>query len=63
MFMAFAVDQLMQKTASLFIKVWEAAKTKKRLWEALRAVNMTTYLKSFKHLYIILAQLFEVQLE
>jgi hypothetical protein len=63
MFMAFAVDQLMQKTASLFIKVWESAKTKKRLWEALRAVNMTLYLKSFKHLYIVLAQLFEVQLE
>lgn len=63
MFMAFAIDQLMQKTSTLFIKVWKAAKTKKRLWEGLRAVFMTQYVKSFKHLYIILAHLFEVQLE
>lgn len=63
MFMAFAIDQFMQKTASLFLNVWKAAKTKKRLWEALRAVFMTQYLKSFKQLYIVLAQLFEVQLE
>lgn len=63
MFMAFSIDQLMQKTGALFIKVWKAAKTKKRLWEALRAVFMTQYIKSFKHLYIILADLFEVLLE
>ena len=63
MFMAFAIDQFMQKTATLFVKIWKAAKTKKRVWEALRAIFMTQYVKSFKHLYIIMGQLFEVQLE
>lgn len=63
MFMAFAIDQFMQKTATSFIKIWKAAKTKKRVWEALKAIFMTQYIKSFKHLYIVMAQLFEVQLE
>ena len=63
MFIAFAIDQLVQKTGALFKKVWDATKTKARIWESLRAVFMTQYVKSFKHLYIIIAQMFEVKLE
>lgn len=63
MFIAFAIDQLCQKASSLFKKVWVAAKTKIRVWESVKAVFMTQYVKSFEHIYIIIAQMFEVKLE
>lgn len=63
MFIAFAVDQAVQKTSDLFKKAWKVAKTKTRVWETARAVFMTQYIKSFKQLYIIIQQMFEVKLE
>ena len=63
MFIAFAVDQAVQKTSDLFKKAWKAAKTKARIWETAKAIFMTQYVNSFKHIYIIIQQMFEVKLK
>ena len=63
MLLAFLVDQIYQRCSELFNRIWQAAKTKVKLWEILRAAFMFRVVYSFRELYIVLAQQFSVQLE
>ena len=63
MLLAFITDQLYQKCSMLFNKLWQAAKTKSKLWEMLRAFFMARKLKNFNHAYKLIAAQFFVQIE
>ena len=63
MLLAFLLDQMVQAGNQLFNDIWIAAKAKKRVWERIRAIYITRSIQSFKQLFIVLAQLYEVQLE
>ena len=63
MFLAFLFDQMVQRCSQAFKSIWEAAKTKIKIWECQRALFSTQYFHSFKELFAALAALFEVKLE
>jgi hypothetical protein len=63
MLLAFMVDQMVQAFSRLFNLVWQAIKTKRRIWEMFRALYMTKRLKSFDHMLNLMAGFCAVQLE
>lgn len=63
MFIAFAVDQLIQATSQTFKNVWKAAKTKSRIWESVKAIFMTQLVDSFISIYKLVELLFIPKLE
>jgi len=63
MLLAFFIDQLILASNKLFQNIWKAAKSKKRLWESLRAIFMTQQLDSFNDIKKQLAYMYEIQLE
>ena len=63
MLLAFLVDQIYQRCNDLFNRIWQAARTKVKLWEIMRSGFMFQVVYSFKELYVLLAQQFSVQLE
>jgi len=63
MLMAFQNDQVFQRCNGLFNRIWIAAKTKRKLWQTLKAVFMTQRVYSFYELYTIVAQEFCLSLD
>jgi hypothetical protein len=63
MLLAFQNDQLFQRCNELFNKVWVAAKTKVKLWETIKAIFMTQIVFSFKEIYRMVANEFEVTMD
>jgi hypothetical protein len=63
MLLAFITDQIYQRCNKLFNRIWQAAKTKVKMWEIMRSVFMIRIVYSFKELYVILADQFSVKLE
>jgi len=63
MLLAFITDQLYQKCSVLFNHLWQAAKTKSKLWEMLRAFFMARKLRNFNQAYKLIAAQFFVQIE
>lgn len=63
MLLAFHTDQLIQYCSKPFQILWKAAKTKAKLWQAIKALFLVKTFPSFKDLYLNLALLFQVQLE
>jgi len=63
MLLAFLVDQIFQRCSPLFQRIWQAAKTKRKLWELIRSVFSVRIVFSFKELYFVIAEQFNVQLE
>jgi len=63
MLLAFLSDQIFQKCSKLFNDIWQAAKTKSKLWEMLRAFFMARKLKNFDQVYHLIAAQFFVQIE
>lgn len=63
MLLAFLTDQIYQKCSTLFNNLWQAAKTKSKIWEMLRAFFMARKLKNFNQAYKLIAAQFFVQIE
>lgn len=63
MLLAFLIDQIVQATSRVFQTVWAEVKTKARIWEYMRAMFMTSVIPSFKELFLIIAEAYQVQLE
>lgn len=63
MLLAFTVDQIWQKCSQLFNKLWERAKSKRYLWELIRAVFFLRPVSSFQEIHRTLAAEFSLQLE
>lgn len=63
MLLAFLVDQIVQATSTVFQTVWAGVKTKARIWEYMRALFMTSVVPSFKELFFMVAEAYEIQLE
>lgn len=61
MLIAFTIDQLIQRCSHLFGQLWQAAKTKAKLWQTFRALFMVKPLQSFHDLYQQTALLLAVQ--
>ena len=60
---AFSVDQIWQKCSELFNILWKRAKSKRYLWELIRAVFFLRPVSSFQEIYRTLAAEFSLQLE
>lgn len=63
MLLAFLIDQMVQKFNRVFKLVWNKASSKMSLWERIRAVYLTKIVNSFKELFLILTDIYEIQLE
>lgn len=63
MLLAFVTDQIYQHTNTLFNKIWEATKTKAKIWDMLKASFMVRKLTNFEKTYSFIADQFFVQLE
>ena len=63
MLLAFLFDQMVQACSKPFQQIWQAAKSKVRLWEGIRALFLTTALDSFEDLMQKMAAIYQVQLE
>lgn len=63
MLLAFFIDQLIQYCNKDFTQIWQATKTKKKLWANLRAMFLTTFVESFDEIYQKIAFLCSIQLE
>ncbi len=63
MLSAFLIDQIVQAADKLFQQIEKAIKTKKRLWQDMRALFRTRTFFSFKELFSQLAKLHLIQIE
>lgn len=63
MLLAFLIDQIIQASNRLFNDIWTAAKAKNRVWERIRAIFIIRPVNSFNELFVILADIYSVQLE
>lgn len=63
MLVAFLVDQIWQKCSQLFNQLWQKAKSKRYLWELIRAVFFLRPVSSFQEIYLTIAAEFSIQLE
>lgn len=63
MLLAFLIDQIVQATSNFFQTVWAEVKTKARIWKYIRALFMTSVVPSFKELFLMIAEAYQVQLE
>lgn len=62
MFLAFSVDQMMQRCWQLFRQVRAGLRTKSKLWESLRSLFKVRFFRSMTALYRQIAHLYEIQL-
>jgi Transposase DDE domain len=63
MMLAFYIDQFIQACSRTFQQLQNVLKTKTKLWNTIRAVFQTTYVKSMNDIYQTVARLFAIQLE
>ncbi len=62
MFLAFTVDQMIQRCWKLFRQVRAGLRTKAKLWESLRALFKVTFFRTMDALYRQIATLYDIQL-
>ena len=62
MFLAFRVDQIVQRCWKTFCQVRAGLRTKANLWESLRALFKVKYFRSMEALYQQMAELYDIQL-
>lgn len=62
MFLAFTVDQMMQRCWQLFRQVRAGLSTKAKLWESLRSLFKVQFFQSMTALYRQMADLYDIQL-
>lgn len=62
MFLAFTVDQILQRSWLLFQQVRAGLRTKAKLWDSLRSLFKVLIFPSMADLYIHLASLYRIQL-
>lgn len=62
MFLAFTVDQMIQRCWQLFRQVRAGLRTKAKLWESLRSLFKVTFFRSMDALYRQIADLYNIQL-
>jgi hypothetical protein len=63
MFLAFLLDQIVQRFNRAFQQLWQASKTKKKLWGLIRGLFDSQFFESFQAIYLTIARLFRLQLE
>jgi Transposase DDE domain len=63
MFLAFFIDQMIQACCHIFKEIEKNIPTKKKLWETMRSLFMTTIQVSMTAIYRNIAALFFIQLE
>ena len=63
MFLAFTVDQMLQRCWKLFRLVRAGLRTKAKLWESLRSLFKVQVFRSMTALYQQMAQLYDIQLQ
>lgn len=63
MLLAFCVDQIQQHSSKYFGLIWQGLKTKKKLWEILRAVFALKRVKSMTQLWETIAQEYKIKLD
>jgi len=63
MFLAFTVDQILQRCWKLFRQVRAGLRTKAKLWESLRSLFKVQVFPSMTALYQRMAQLYDIQLQ
>jgi hypothetical protein len=63
MLLAFVSDQILQRCSNNFQKIWQATKTKVKLWGMMKAAFLMKNYNNFKELYWDIAAQFKVQLE
>ena len=62
MFLAFTVDQMMQRCWQLFRQVRGGLRTKAKLWESLRSLFKVQFFPTMDALYRQMADLYDIQL-
>lgn len=62
MFLAFTVDQMIQRCWKLFQQVRGGLRTKAKLWESLRSLFQVRRFKTMTELYLQIAALYDIQL-
>jgi hypothetical protein len=62
MFLAFTVDQIMQRCWQLFRQVRGGLRTKAKLWESLRSLFKVQFFSTMDALYRQMADLYDIQL-
>jgi len=62
MFLAFAVDQMIQRCWKTFRQVRAGLRTKAKLWQSLRALFKVKFFRSMEALYRQMAELYDIQL-
>lgn len=62
MFLAFTVDQMMQRRWQLFRQVRAGLRTKAKLWDSLRSLFRTCRFPTMTALYLQIADLYDIQL-
>ncbi|MEO1653704.1 MAG: hypothetical protein AAFU64_09175, partial [Bacteroidota bacterium] len=63
MMLAFCVDQIQQRTSSLFKAVLAELKTRVKLWDALRAVFKMLRVDNYQKLLLTIADMYQIRLE
>jgi hypothetical protein len=63
MFLAFLLDQIVQRCHRAFQILWQAARTKKKLWALIRGLFDSQIFESFQAIYLTIATLLRTQLE
>ena len=62
MFLAFTVDQMIQRCWKLFQQVRGGLRTKAKLWESLRSLFQVRRFRTMTALYLQIAALYDTQL-
>jgi hypothetical protein len=62
MFLAFTVDQMIQRCWQVFRKVRAGLRTKAKLWDSLRSLFTVKFFRTMDALYRHMAELYEIQL-
>jgi len=63
MLLAFSIDQIQQHACGTFKLIWQGLKTKKKMWEALRATLLMQRVQSMQQLWHKIAWEYEVRLD
>lgn len=63
MLLAFIIDQIWQRCSRLFDQLWKRAKSKRYLWELIRAVIFLRPVSSFQEIHKVIAAEFSIRLE
>ena len=62
MFLAFTVDQMIQRCWRLFRQVRSGLRTKAKLWESVRSLFKVQFFPTMDALYRQIAELYDIQL-